>query len=91
MYAHFGVSSLISHGKFCKRVQIIFVVSCCSNYQNKCYCFQLLSQSGAGGVDDKINLDVHAINELQNKGHSPTNDANKYSYTSNADGTYSKT
>ncbi|XP_043590189.1 alanine--tRNA ligase, cytoplasmic isoform X1 [Bombus pyrosoma] len=41
---------------------------------------QLISQSKSGGVDDQINLDVHAITELQNKGIKPTNDLPKYNY-----------
>ncbi|XP_046469188.1 alanine--tRNA ligase, cytoplasmic [Neodiprion pinetum] len=41
---------------------------------------QLLSQGKAGGVDDQINLDVHAITELQNQGVKPTNDSHKYNY-----------
>lgn len=42
--------------------------------------FQIISQSKSGGVDDQINLDVHAITELQNKGIKPTNDIPKYNY-----------
>ncbi|XP_015591734.1 alanine--tRNA ligase, cytoplasmic [Cephus cinctus] len=42
---------------------------------------QILSQGKAGGVDDQINLDVHAITELQSKGIKPTNDLPKYNYT----------
>ncbi|XP_076283267.1 alanine--tRNA ligase, cytoplasmic isoform X1 [Lasioglossum baleicum] len=42
---------------------------------------QLISQSKSGGVDDQINLDVHAITELQNKGIKPTTDLPKYNYT----------
>ena len=42
---------------------------------------QIMSQSKSGGVDDQINLDVHAITELQNKGIKPTNDLLKYNYT----------
>ncbi|KAK9307987.1 hypothetical protein QLX08_001892 [Tetragonisca angustula] len=41
---------------------------------------QLISQSKSGGVDDQINLDVHAITDLQNKGIKPTNDLPKYNY-----------
>lgn len=41
---------------------------------------QIISQSKSGGVDDQINLDVHAITELQNKGIKPTNDIPKYNY-----------
>lgn len=40
-----------------------------------------MSQSKSGGVDDQINLDVHAITELQSKGIKPTNDLLKYNYT----------
>ncbi|XP_033333282.2 alanine--tRNA ligase, cytoplasmic [Megalopta genalis] len=42
---------------------------------------QLISQSKSGGVDDQINLDVHAITELQNKEIKPTVDLPKYNYT----------
>ncbi|XP_014661746.1 PREDICTED: alanine--tRNA ligase, cytoplasmic-like [Priapulus caudatus] len=42
---------------------------------------QLVSQGPGGGVDDGINLDVHAISDLQQQGVSPTNDSLKYSYT----------
>ncbi|KOC69822.1 Alanine--tRNA ligase, cytoplasmic [Habropoda laboriosa] len=42
---------------------------------------QIISQSKSGGVDDQINLDVHAITELKNKGIKPTNDLPKYNYT----------
>ncbi|KYN00264.1 Alanyl-tRNA synthetase, cytoplasmic [Cyphomyrmex costatus] len=41
---------------------------------------QLISQGKAGGVDDQINLDVHAITELQNQGVKPTDDSPKYNY-----------
>ncbi|CAL7939430.1 unnamed protein product [Xylocopa violacea] len=41
---------------------------------------QIISQSKSGGVDDQINLDVHAITELQNNGIKPTNDLPKYNY-----------
>ncbi|XP_043251485.1 alanine--tRNA ligase, cytoplasmic isoform X1 [Colletes gigas] len=42
---------------------------------------QIISQSKSGGVDDQINLDVHAITKLQNEGVKPTNDLPKYNYT----------
>ena len=41
-------------------------------------------------MDDRLNLDVHAINELQTKGFPPTNDSFKYKYTSDDIGDYSK-
>ncbi|XP_006613091.1 alanine--tRNA ligase, cytoplasmic isoform X1 [Apis dorsata] len=41
---------------------------------------QLISQNKSGEVDDQINLDVHAITELQNKKIKPTNDIPKYNY-----------
>lgn len=41
---------------------------------------QLISQNKAGGVDDQINLDVHAITELQERGVKPTDDSPKYNY-----------
>ena len=39
-------------------------------------------------MDDRLNLDVHAINELQSKGLPPTNDSFKYKYTSDERGEY---
>lgn len=45
----------------------------------------ILSQGKAGGQTDVINLDVHAISELQGKGVPPTNDSFKYKYVSTAD------
>ncbi|XP_012235139.1 alanine--tRNA ligase, cytoplasmic isoform X2 [Linepithema humile] len=41
---------------------------------------QLISQSKAGGIDDQINLDIHAITELQEQGVKPTDDSLKYDY-----------
>lgn len=37
-------------------------------------------QGKGTGVADTINLDVHAITELQNLGVPPTNDTPKYNY-----------
>ena len=34
-------------------------------YENSKKAAQLASQAGGGNVDDQINLDVHAINDLQ--------------------------
>lgn len=41
---------------------------------------QLLSQGKGAGIEDTINLDIHAITELQNQGVPPTDDSYKYSY-----------
>ncbi|KAL0125102.1 hypothetical protein PUN28_004327 [Cardiocondyla obscurior] len=41
---------------------------------------QLISQNKVGGVDDQINLDVHAITELQQQLVKPTDDSPKYNY-----------
>ncbi|KAK6185433.1 hypothetical protein SNE40_007670 [Patella caerulea] len=49
---------------------------------------QLLSQGTGGTIDDKINLDVHAINDLQNKKIPPTDDSAKYNYTADLQGNY---
>merc|ERR1719419_1488856 len=43
---------------------------------------QLASQGKAAGQEDTLSLDVHAINELKEKGFAPTNDAPKYKYVS---------
>lgn len=51
---------------------------------------QLLSQGKDAGTEDTINLDVHAITELQNQGVPPTDDSSKYNYkaTSNNEAEY---
>ena len=51
---------------------------------------QEIARGTGGGVDDAINLDVHAIDELQKKGVPPTNDKPKYKYTSDDQGNYSE-
>lgn len=45
----------------------------------------ILSQGKGANRSDEINLDVHAISELQDKGVPLTNDSFKYRYTSAAD------
>lgn len=49
---------------------------------------QLMSQGTGGAVDDQINLDVHAISDLQKKGVAPTDDGPKYNYTADVEGHY---
>ncbi|OWF41828.1 Alanine--tRNA ligase, cytoplasmic [Mizuhopecten yessoensis] len=49
---------------------------------------QLMSQGSGCTVDDQINLDVHAISDLQKKGLSPTDDSPKYNYTADEEGNY---
>lgn len=49
---------------------------------------QLASQGTSGIVDDQINLDVHSINELKDKGFPSTNDSPKYLYSATVDGDY---
>jgi alanyl-tRNA synthetase len=41
---------------------------------------QILSQGKGGWYDDKLNLDIHAINELQEQGVPRTDDSLKYNY-----------
>ncbi|XP_041375479.1 alanine--tRNA ligase, cytoplasmic-like [Gigantopelta aegis] len=48
----------------------------------------LMSQGGGSATADEINLDVHAINELQNKNLAPTDDSPKYKYTADIHGNY---
>ena len=50
-----------------------------------------IEMSRCGGVvdDDKTDIDVHAISELQKAGVSPTQDVFKYSYTAKDTGEYS--
>ena len=52
------------------------------------YLFQITSQATTGNADDQVNLDVHAINELQTKKVPATDDAPKYAYSSDDSGTY---
>ena len=43
---------------------------------------QLASQGKAAGQEDTLTLDVHAINDLKERGFAPTNDTPKYKYMS---------
>ncbi|KAK3603819.1 hypothetical protein CHS0354_042820 [Potamilus streckersoni] len=49
---------------------------------------QLKSQGTGGVVNDQINLDVHAISDLRNRGFPPTDDLPKYNYTADSQGHY---
>ena len=49
-----------------------------------------MSQARGGAVNEEVNLDVHAISELQGKGVPPTDDSPKYRYTADEQGNYSK-
>ena len=51
-------------------------------------CLQYLARGTGGGVDETVNLDVHAINELKTKGLPPTNDLPKYNYSFDDGGNY---
>ena len=42
-------------------------------------------QGISGNAEDRIALDVHAINELQQKGFAATNDMPKYNYAAASD------
>jgi alanyl-tRNA synthetase len=53
-----------------------------------CWNLQEIARAAGPGVADSINLDVHAIAELKEKGFPPTNDAPKYSYEAK-EGVYS--
>lgn len=46
---------------------------------------QIKSQGKTGGVDDEINLDIHAITDLQKLNIPPTDDSFKYNYKSSSD------
>ncbi|KAK9727725.1 DHHA1 domain [Popillia japonica] len=48
---------------------------------------QIISQGKGTGVEDTINLDVHAITDLQNKGVQPTDDSPKYNYQADSNST----
>lgn len=51
---------------------------------------QEIARAAAGGVDDSINLDVVAIEQLKKKATPPTNDLPKYSYDADENGFYSE-
>ena len=51
---------------------------------------QEIARAAAGGVDESINLDVHAIEELKRKATPTTNDLPKYNYQADDEGRYSK-
>jgi len=51
---------------------------------------QEIARGAGSGIDDSINLDVHAISELKSKGLPPTNDLPKYNYSADDNGKYSK-
>ena len=51
---------------------------------------QEIARSAAGGVDESINLDVHAIEELKMKATPTTNDLPKYGYQADEQGQYSE-
>ena len=51
---------------------------------------QEIARGTGGGIDDSLNLDIHAISELKSKGFPPTNDQPKYNYTADDSGKYSK-
>ncbi|ELU16117.1 hypothetical protein CAPTEDRAFT_155717 [Capitella teleta] len=49
---------------------------------------QIKSQGKSGEVDEQINLDVHAISDLQKQGLPPTDESPKYIYSATVDGEY---
>lgn len=51
---------------------------------------QEIARGAGGGIADVVNLDIHAIAELQKKGFPPSNDKPKYNYTSDEQGNYSE-
>ena len=50
----------------------------------------MIARSAAGGVDESINLDVVALEELKKKATPTTNDLPKYNYQADAEGNYCK-
>ncbi|XP_060596346.1 alanine--tRNA ligase, cytoplasmic-like [Ruditapes philippinarum] len=50
---------------------------------------QELSQGSGGACNDEINLNVHAINDLQTREVPPTDDLPKYKYNADENGNYS--
>lgn len=51
---------------------------------------QIKSQGKSGEVDEQINLDVHAISDLQKQGLPPTDESPKYIYSATVDGEYGR-
>ena len=51
---------------------------------------QEIARSAAGGVDDSINLDVVALEELKKKATPTTDDLPKYNYKADEEGSYSE-
>jgi alanyl-tRNA synthetase len=49
---------------------------------------QIIARGKGSGVDDAVNLDVHAISELRSKGVALTDDSFKYSYKADSNGEY---
>ena len=50
--------------------------------------FQELARGNGEGVNESVNLDIHAISELKSKGLPPTIDLPKYDYSYNDSGKY---
>ncbi|XP_062502004.1 alanine--tRNA ligase, cytoplasmic-like [Corticium candelabrum] len=49
---------------------------------------QVIARGKGSGVDDAVNLDVHAISELRDKGVALTDDSYKYGYKADENGEY---
>ena len=49
-----------------------------------------MSQGSGGARNDELNLNVHAISDLQNREIPPTDDQPKYRYSADDDGNYCK-
>merc|ERR1712088_607102 len=47
---------------------------------------QLASSGKAGGAEDTLSLDVHALNDLKSRGFAPTDDSPKYEYVVEGEG-----
>ena len=60
----------------------------CEGYEVAKEKAQNMSRCGGLIDDDKTDIDVHGISELQKSGITPTNDIYKYSYTANDNGLY---
>lgn len=60
----------------------------CNTYEAAKWKAQQMSRCGGVADDDKTDIDVHAINELQTTGIKPTADLFKYNYTADDNGTY---
>lgn len=91
MTAQLGTSQLVViNWQSSDRVWLKYRMSERSRWSHLFSPFQLRSQGSGGATDDQVDLDVHAISDLQGRGIPVTNDLPKYRYSADDEGNYSK-